>query len=118
MAFGALSVTTGCQTSNAFKVPGESSIITKNIASEYFTIAEGYADLKKYDKAAEYYKYAMNDADIVVSFCAELFQCNHAVPMTLSSAAASAMYASIKAYFGVKKKSRLRQNLQGVRDVR
>ncbi len=53
----------------------------------------------------EYYKYAMNDADIVVSFCAELFQCNHAVPMTLSSAAASAMYASIKEYFGVKKKA-------------
>ena len=26
----------------------------------------------------EYYKYAVNDADIVVSFCAELFQCNHA----------------------------------------
>ena len=26
----------------------------------------------------EYYKYAMNDADIVVSFCSELFQCNHA----------------------------------------
>ncbi len=53
----------------------------------------------------DYYKYAMNDADIVVSFCAELFQCNHAVPMTLSSAAASAMYASIKTYFGVKKKA-------------
>lgn len=53
----------------------------------------------------EYYKYAMNDADIVVSFCSELFQCNHAVPMTLSSAAASSMYGSIKTYFGVKKKS-------------
>jgi hypothetical protein len=52
----------------------------------------------------EYYKYAMNDADIVVSFCAELFQCNHTIPMTLSSAAASAMYASIKRYFGVRKK--------------
>lgn len=52
----------------------------------------------------EYYKYAMNDADIVVSFCAELFQCNHAVPMTLSSAAASSMYGSIKNYFGVSKK--------------
>ena len=52
----------------------------------------------------EYYKYAMNDADIVVSFCAELFQCNHAVPMTLSSAAASSMYGSIKQYFGVNKK--------------
>lgn len=52
----------------------------------------------------EYYKYAMNDADIVVSFCAELFQCNHAVPMTLSSAAASSMYGSIKKYFGVSTK--------------
>ncbi len=52
----------------------------------------------------EYYKYAMNDADIVVSFCAELFQCNHTVPMTLSSAAACSMYGSIKNYFGVSKK--------------
>ena len=53
----------------------------------------------------EYYKYAMNDADIVVSFCAELFRCNHAVPMTLSSAAAFAMYGSIKDYFGVTNKT-------------
>lgn len=53
----------------------------------------------------EYYKYAMNDADIVVSFCSELFMCNHAVPMTLSSAAASSMYGSIKEYFGITKKA-------------
>lgn len=53
----------------------------------------------------EYYKYAMNDADIVVSFCAELFQFNHSIPMTLSSAAAASMYVSIKSYFGVKKKA-------------
>ena len=53
----------------------------------------------------EYYQYAMNDADIVVSFCSELFQCNHAVPMTLSTAAASAMYGSIKEYFGVSSKA-------------
>jgi len=50
---------------------------------------------------AGYYEYAMNDADIVVSFCSELFLCNRAVPMTLSSAAASSMYKSIKRYFGV-----------------
>lgn len=49
----------------------------------------------------EYYEYAMNDSDIVVSFCSELFQCNHVIPMTLSSAAASAMYNSIKEYFNV-----------------
>ncbi len=51
-----------------------------------------------------YYEYAMNDSDIVVSFCSELFQCNHGVPMTLSSAAAQAMYYSIKEYFGVTKR--------------
>ena len=49
----------------------------------------------------EYYQYAMNDADIVVSFCSELFQCNHSVPMTLSSAAASSMCGSIKEYLEV-----------------
>ena len=53
----------------------------------------------------EYYKYAVNDADIVVSFCSELFRCNRQVPMTLSSAAASSMYGSIKEYFGVTKKA-------------
>ena len=75
MAFCALSVTTGCQTSNAFKVPGESSIITKNIASEYFTIAEGYADLKKYDKAAEYYKYAMKNKSLRLSAYYKMARC-------------------------------------------
>ena len=53
----------------------------------------------------DYYKYAMNDADIVVSFCSELFRCNHTVPMTLSSAAASSMYGNIKKYFGVKRRT-------------
>lgn len=52
-----------------------------------------------------FYEYAMNDADIVVSFCSELFRCNHAVPMTLSSAASSSAYHSIKNYLGVSKKS-------------
>ena len=56
----------------------------------------------------------MNDADIVVSFCAELFQCNHAVPMTLSSAAASSMYGSIKEYFGVKNKAEYDRKYRGL----
>ena len=62
----------------------------------------------------EFYKYAVNDADIVVSFCAELFQCNHAVPMTLSSAAASSMYGSIKEYFGVKNKAEYDRKYRGL----
>ncbi|MBR4455187.1 MAG: hypothetical protein IKS32_03075 [Solobacterium sp.] len=49
-----------------------------------------------------YYEYAMNDSDIVVLYCSELFLCNHAVPITLSSAAASSMRSSIMAYLGVK----------------
>ena len=53
----------------------------------------------------DYYNYAMNDADIVVTFCSELFLRNRAVPMTLSSAAATAMYQSIKSYFGVRRKA-------------
>ena len=53
----------------------------------------------------EYYEYAMNDADIVVSFCSELFQANHAVPMTLSSAAATSMRNSIMRYLGVKRRA-------------
>ena len=62
----------------------------------------------------EFYKYAVNDADIVVSFCSELFQCNHNVPMTLSSAAAASMYGSIKEYFGVKKKSEYDRIFRGL----
>ncbi|WP_187116191.1 tetratricopeptide repeat protein [Treponema pectinovorum] len=56
-----------CQTSNAFKVPGETQIIAKNIASEYFAIAEGYMDLKKYDKAAQYYSLAMKNKSLRLS---------------------------------------------------
>lgn len=52
-----------------------------------------------------YYKYAMNDSDIVIDFCSELFLRNHAIPMTLSSAAARAMKLSIMDYFNVSDKS-------------
>lgn len=52
-----------------------------------------------------YYGYAMNDADIVIDFCSELFQRNHAIPMTLSSAAARAMKLSIMNYFNVSEQS-------------
>ena len=52
-----------------------------------------------------YYEYAMNDADIVVSFCADLFMANRKIPMTLSAAAASAMYRDIKSYLGAKNRS-------------
>ena len=53
----------------------------------------------------DFYHYAVNDADIVVLFCAELFLRNHAIPITLSSAAAVSMRQSIQDYFGVLKRS-------------
>ena len=53
-----------CKTLNSFDlyVPNEANIHRKNIASEYYQIAEAYADLKKYDKAIIYYKRAMRDS--------------------------------------------------------
>ena len=56
----------------------------------------------------------MNDADIVVCFCSELFQCKHAVPTTLASAAASSMCGSIKNYFGIKSKAEYDRKYRGL----
>ena len=56
-----------CQSGYSFRVPGESEIITKNIASEYFSIAEEYFKLKNYQKAIQYYKMAMKDRSLNVS---------------------------------------------------
>lgn len=61
-----------------------------------------------------FYNYSLNDADIVVSFCSELFLCNHKIPLTLSSAAATAMYRSIKDYLGVSSKSDYDRTYRGL----
>jgi tetratricopeptide (TPR) repeat protein len=50
----------GCKTS---LVPGENNRVLQNLASEYYAIGQGYADLKKYDKAIEYYKLAQRNAE-------------------------------------------------------
>lgn len=50
--------------SNGLMVPGETDIILKNIATEYYGIAEAYMDVKKYDKAAEYYVLAMRNPEL------------------------------------------------------
>ena len=60
---------------NGLRVPGERQILIKNISSEYFNIAEGYMDLKKYDKAAEYYKLAMGSKELKASACYKLARC-------------------------------------------
>jgi tetratricopeptide (TPR) repeat protein len=51
---------TGCLTG---LVPGENGKILQNLASEYYGIGQGYAELKKYDKAIEYYKLARRNAE-------------------------------------------------------
>lgn len=57
---------TACKTSSnfAFYLPNEENVIKTNIASEYYNIAKAYAELKKYDKAIEYYKLAMRDKNL------------------------------------------------------
>jgi tetratricopeptide (TPR) repeat protein len=42
-------------------IPGENAKILKSLAGEYFAVAGAYADLKKYDKALEYYRLAARD---------------------------------------------------------
>jgi tetratricopeptide (TPR) repeat protein len=51
---------TGCLTG---LVPGENGKILQNLASEYYGIGQGYAELKKYDKAIEYYKLARRNVE-------------------------------------------------------
>lgn len=58
--------------SSPVHVPGETRVILKNLATEYYNVAEGYMELKKYDKAAEYYALAMRDKDLYMSACYKL----------------------------------------------
>lgn len=46
--------------SNNIVVPGQQSAIQKNLYTEYMRIADEYFNLKKYDKAIEYYKECLN----------------------------------------------------------
>ncbi|MCR5123724.1 MAG: tetratricopeptide repeat protein [Treponema sp.] len=52
---------------STFRIPGESRTILKNIAVEYYNIAEGYVGIKNYSKACEYYKLAMRDEELYLS---------------------------------------------------
>lgn len=49
-----------CSTNGGFSIPGENDVVVKNLVTEYMNIAKAYDDLKKYDKAIEYYQMAMN----------------------------------------------------------
>ena len=53
-----------CQSEYSFRVPGENEIITTNISSEYFAIADEYLNLKNYQKAIQYYKLAMKNKSL------------------------------------------------------
>lgn len=51
---------TGCSSNGTFAIPGEGEVIQKNLLTEYLNIARAYDDLKKYDKAVEYYEKALS----------------------------------------------------------
>lgn len=53
--------------SSTIPVPGESKIVMKNIAIEYANIADGYMDIKNYDKAIEYYKLSLKNKEVYLS---------------------------------------------------
>lgn len=61
--------------SSSLRVPGETALILKNLASEYFTVAEGYMEIKNYSKAIEYYKLAMRNDDLYLSAYYKLARC-------------------------------------------
>lgn len=55
---------TACFSAGSVAVPGEKEQILKNLAAEYYLVAEGYLDNKNYTKAAEYYEYALRDESL------------------------------------------------------
>lgn len=55
---------TACFSAGSVAVPGEKEQILKNLAAEYYLVAEGYLDNKNYTKAAEYYAYALRDESL------------------------------------------------------
>lgn len=63
-----------CKTSS-LAIPGEKRVIQNNISLEYFSIASAYEDLKKYDKAIEYYKLALNNKEIKDNAFYKLARC-------------------------------------------
>ncbi len=60
---GLLLGSAGCSSSGGVRIPGENERILKNLASEYYAIAEGNLNLKNYTKAVEYYRLAMRSAE-------------------------------------------------------
>lgn len=64
----------GCKTTN-IAILGENERISKNIASEYYNIAEGYVGLKNYTKAVEYYKLAVRDKNVKLAAYYKLGRC-------------------------------------------
>ena len=53
-----------CKTGAHFPIPGEASVTRSSLAAEYMAVADAYAELEKYDKAAPYYKRAMQDESL------------------------------------------------------
>ena len=72
LACGAI---TSCASDGGIPIPGENEITLENITAEYFSIAKGYADIKNYTKAAEYYKKAMSSKKLHDAAYYEMGRC-------------------------------------------
>ena len=57
-------------------VPGESRVIRSSIYSEYMTIADAYSELKKYDKASQYYELAKKNKNLYWTATYSQARCN------------------------------------------
>ena len=65
-----------CATSFHLPVPGESRVIRSSIYSEYMTIADAYSELKKYDKASQYYELAKKNKNLYWTATYSQARCN------------------------------------------
>lgn len=49
---------------NTIMIPGEKGLRMRNLYTEYYELAKGYTEIKKYDKAIECYEHALKDKTI------------------------------------------------------
>lgn len=49
---------------STLRIPGEERAILRNVAGEYYTLGDGYMEVKNYRKAAECYRLAMRSDDV------------------------------------------------------
>lgn len=65
-----------CAACSGVRVPGETKLRERNIAIEYYNIAEAYAELGQYEKAVEYYTRALPEKSLSDAAYYKLGRCS------------------------------------------